>query len=232
MDLPFLHDKCDKYGVENSVSILVLMDLPFLQLDSSLLCLMSMESFNPCSYGSSVLTLKKDIQCLKRQLRFNPCSYGSSVLTHRMDESTALPGTGFNPCSYGSSVLTSQKGSQNVYANEVSILVLMDLPFLHSAGRNYRRSHRGRFNPCSYGSSVLTLGDIITIYNDSMFQSLFLWIFRSYMINATNTQLKTVSFNPCSYGSSVLTQEMTTHQLTKLEVSILVLMDLPFLQII
>ena len=120
-----------KYIIEYGtfeVSILVLMDLPFLRASQSYnakvwLC------FNPCSYGSSVLTHFSRGSSLSYFFSFNPCSYGSSVLTKFQIQRMNLGNLSFNPCSYGSSVLTI-----NLFVNkciqEVSILVLMDLPFL------------------------------------------------------------------------------------------------------
>ena len=56
MDLPFLQNyKTLIKSVYLKVSILVLMDLPFLRKAQNQLRLAGM-SFNPCSYGSSVLT--------------------------------------------------------------------------------------------------------------------------------------------------------------------------------
>ena len=57
MDLPFLHKKNsgDEF-IEFYVSILVLMDLPFLLLLGYVYCMIDGVGFNPCSYGSSVLT--------------------------------------------------------------------------------------------------------------------------------------------------------------------------------
>ena len=58
MDLPFLrgkHGVCNKIYV--LVSILVLMDLPFLQLGTTVKIVSFKYRFNPCSYGSSVLTV-------------------------------------------------------------------------------------------------------------------------------------------------------------------------------
>ena len=61
------------------------------------------------------------------------------------------------------------------------------------------------FNPCSYGSSVLTKNDFFNQREIKKFQSLFLWIFRSYNNLLITFKSSTPSFNPCSYGSSVLT---------------------------
>ena len=87
MDLPFLHNiavtlqvnplpfqslflwifrsyrifKNYKRSSKSEVSILVLMDLPFLQSRKSLLELIITACFNPCSYGSSVLTELKNL---------------------------------------------------------------------------------------------------------------------------------------------------------------------------
>ena len=63
----------------------------------------------------------------------------------------------------------------------VSILVLMDLPFLPQEQIKATIERAESFNPCSYGSSVLT--DERNESNNCRarrFQSLFLWIFRSY----------------------------------------------------
>ena len=82
MDLPFLLEaNKNKLHLENFVSILVLMDLPFLPDITGVNITESEDCFNPCSYGSSVLT-KDEIYPYKITFDgFNPCSYGSSVLT-------------------------------------------------------------------------------------------------------------------------------------------------------
>ena len=106
MDLPFLHSNGRLINKSMlTVSILVLMDLPFLQI-------------------------WKEKQNEHRNNSFNPCSYGSSVLTHQAGSIYSEAYSGFNPCSYGSSVLTKDKRNQNRNNKQVSILVLMDLPFL------------------------------------------------------------------------------------------------------
>ena len=87
----------------------------------------------------------------------------------------------------------------------VSILVLMDFSFLHAV-------------EVSYGKFL------------ESFQSLFLWIFRSYPFIYTLTLSILQSFNPCSYGSSVLTGREGLRQLKLACISILVLMDLSFLR--
>ena len=62
------------------------------------------------------------------------------------------------------------------------------------------------FNPCSYGSFVLTADMLVNPVKEvAKFQSLFLWIFRSYVVSAI--------FNALAITA----------------VSILVLMDLSFL---
>ena len=94
--------------------------------------------------------------------------------------------------------------SNVISASDVSILVLMDLPFLHY------------FYECLYKKRT-------------GFQSLFLWIFRSYEVKEVPSGIDYKSFNPCSYGSSVLTHESFLQQFFRKFVSILVLMDLPFL---
>ena len=116
----------------------------------------------------------------------------------------ALPDC-FNPCSYGSSVLTEKIRYYKSVYQIVSILVLMDLPFLPSV--------------------YMTKDEIL-----KLFQSLFLWIFRSYEKSNFEKLPTGLSFNPCSYGSSVLTRWTITLCQAKRPVSILVLMDLPFLR--
>ena len=78
----------------------------------------------------------------------------------------------------------------------------------------------------SYLEEIRQLDKII-----NAFQSLFLWIFRSYntmsLLNTNNNS----SFNPCSYGSSVLTFAKIQNSARWNSVSILVLMDLPFLPV-
>ena len=114
------------------------------------------------------------------------------------------------------------------FAESVSILVLMDLPFLQRTTYDNKLVIIG-FNPCSYGSSVLTMQEFKITSDESGFQSLFLWIFRSYSLpewTLTGMELVSIlvlmdlpflqgfsmpkgclygSFNPCSYGSSILT---------------------------
>ena len=181
MDLPFLQHNFIEMQFEDVVSILVLMDLPFL-LWQTLMQWWKWECcFNPCSYGSSVLTRTTTIQCFGEiyvsilvlmDLPFLPTI--DAIHTH-------LKTVSFNPCSYGSSVLTGywtmtkeqylQKfqslflwifrsyipdgDDERQKRAAVSILVLMDLPFLH-----------------------LTASRLELTENE--FQSLFLWIFRSY----------------------------------------------------
>ena len=137
----------------------------------------------------------------------------------------------FNPCSYGSFVLTDSDFDTMQKSTVVSILVLMDLSFLHTIMngmqgmqgkfqslflwifRSYTLLHSciicrisKSFNPCSYGSFVLTyLNEMLYARLNNMFQSLFLWIFRSY------------------------TTQTTTIAALRDLVSILVLMDLSFL---
>ena len=113
-------------------------------------------------------------------------------------------GCSFNPCSYGSSVLTTKHFHAMRYVT-------------------------WSFNPCSYGSSVLTKNDFFNQREIKKFQSLFLWIFRSYNNLLITFKSSTPSFNPCSYGSSVLTIDKIQINHIRSEVSILVLMDLSFL---
>ena len=114
---------------------------------------------------------------------------------------------------------------------DVSILVLMDLSFLLKELKDSKKIPMQCFNPCSYGSFVLTPSDhsnlfqfywtfqslflwifrsyslhkLMVDYVVIEFQSLFLWIFRSYIDVAPSTLSFKESFNPCSYGSFVLT---------------------------
>ena len=62
------------------VSILVLMDLSFLHKNMKLFNI-TLDRFNPCSYGSFVLTCAWFTIFLITKTSFNPCSYGSFVLT-------------------------------------------------------------------------------------------------------------------------------------------------------
>ena len=92
-------------------------------------------------------------------MSFNPCSYGSSVLTCNWWATWVRLVHRFNPCSYGSSVLTVFPNCKGNGMRRVSILVLMDLPFLHDM-------------------------NFVFDNNGKLFQSLFLWIFRSYVKTA------------------------------------------------
>ena len=57
MDLSFLPiTAISRYGRTKKVSILVLMDLSFLLIPSDTVVGVGMHRFNPCSYGSFVLT--------------------------------------------------------------------------------------------------------------------------------------------------------------------------------
>ena len=235
-----------------TVSILVLMDLSFLQNNDCRKC-KSFSSFNPCSYGSFVLTKNEKIRKIRIYAGFNPCSYGSFVLTAKqLINSTSYYKfqslflwifRSYNKTINGMNGLQGKFQSlflwifrsyynpngNNGNCHRVSILVLMDLSFLQP--NNIRLFQ-------TYGR----------------FQSLFLWIFRSYEKTMTHiisfgscfnpcsygsfvlTQayvetfgVKTACFNPCSYGSFVLTKKWKIKWLTQCKVSILVLMDLSFL---
>ena len=161
---------------------------------------------------------------------FNPCSYGSFVLTLRFMLTVSIWRQSFNPCSYGSFVLTDyviiEKKSQRYefqslflwifrsyrfifQSNQrlyvfVSILVLMDLSFLLK--RDY--SNGGSIR----NVSILVLMDLPFLQHKP-------WI-KTFQL---------ISFNPCSYGSFVLTSNAQRIFKRILEVSILVLMDLSFL---
>ena len=132
MDLPFLQMvKGLKETKTLKVSILVLMDLPFLRK------VMFLNTANLVGFQSLFLWIFRSYRHLD-----------SEIITINVGS--------FNPCSYGSSVLTA-----SVTAS-IPVTVVC-------------------FNPCSYGSSVLTkFPDIAPHFMDKGFQSLFLWIFRSY----------------------------------------------------
>ena len=140
------------------------------------------------------------------QHRFNPCSYGSSVLTRKTFRGIVRSDGSFNPCSYGSSVLTNE-----TYINKKGKEVRFQSLFLwifrsYVQKKTTKLCPKSCFNPCSYGSSVLTdNGFLIKRKGTDWFQSLFLWIFRSYE------------------------KENLYISISKESVSILVLMDLPFL---
>ena len=103
--------------------------------------------------------------------------------------------------------LRSSWGLISHFYSSVSILVLMDLPFLQKERKPLCRCWTG-FNPWSYGSSVLTYyAQALICKLCNMFQSLFLWIFRSYKQAQEMIKDLEKRFNPCSYGSSVLTNK-------------------------
>ena len=87
------------------VSILVLMDLPFL-LVNTVYWIFAMKRFNPCSYGSSVLTLRRGAVLLLHWIEFQ--SLFLWIFRSYLKINKTRGGSG-----------------------SVSILVLMDLPFLH-----------------------------------------------------------------------------------------------------
>ena len=164
------------------VSILVLMDLPFLQTSSQRMSQIWQRCFNPCSYGSFVLTHK---------FIFDRLSRNKVSILVLMDLS----------------FLQRMKKAKKRLKNVVSILVLMDLSFLRV--------------------------EIVEKQNLQIkFQSLFLWIFRSYFQSYDTIVACYQRFNPCSYGSFVLTSwnHKRLHWKSIL-VSILVLMDLSFLHL-
>ena len=160
----------------------------------------------------------------------------------------------FNPCSYGSFVLTEFTHSYEPFNSNVSILVLMDLSFLQAIKVTIVKNDK-KFQSLFlwiFRSYKKQTEKIVNFRHT--FQSLFLWIFRSYIkmeqrslkINKsfnpcsygsfvlTYNQLKyesnfLKSFNPCSYGSFVLTKKERQQRRRLLRVSILVLMDLSFL---
>ena len=112
----------------------------------------------------------------------------------------------FNPCSYGSFVLTNKRACIERNRIHVSILVLMDLSFLlliqlHIIRRckKFQSLFLWIFRSYKYGENNVDKGI-------PMFQSLFLWIFRSYASRNVDLPFLPVRFNPCSYGSSVLTR--------------------------
>ena len=132
------------------------MDLSFLHFDIERNEQEIETRFNPCSYGSFVLTWRNILEDFRKGERFNPCSYGSFVLTELQNRRSLAEQNSFNPCFYGSFVLTHRR----------------KVTLLHSCIS---------FNPCSYGSFVLTKGNWEKhIKRFTKFQSLFLWIFRSY----------------------------------------------------
>ena len=105
------------------------------------------------------------------------------------------------------SFLQSVLKSYLTQRKHVSILVLMDFSFLP-----YRiclfMSNAKSFNPCSYGFFVLTVNRHTPINSILVwFQSLFLWIFRSYKMKyVIEFMFYSLGFNPCSYGFFVLTR--------------------------
>ena len=113
---------------------------------------------------------------------------------------------------------------------DVSILVLMDLPFLQKKTKREWTEVKWRFNPCSYGSSVLTVYSAPIALSIWRFQSLFLWIFRSYVLNKLTISTFKVEFQSLFLWifRSYLVLIFLPFQ-NILAVSILVLMDLPFL---
>ena len=131
----------------------------------------------------------------------------------------------------------------------------MDFPFLHSLTYRSLEKVTG-FNPCSYGFSVLTPGSNGAGTTQRKFQSLFLWIFRSYTLNKLTISTFKVEFQSLflwifrSYQIEMSNMSFTPHVFQSLflwifrsygrglspmwtidpNVSILVLMDFPFLQ--
>ena len=87
---------------------------------------------------------------------FNPCSYGSFVLTQLLIKMLWR----FTKVSIlvlmDLSFLLHYRKCDKRRNEEVSILVLMDLSFLQGLSKNVSSWKKGSFNPCSYGSFVLT----------------------------------------------------------------------------
>ena len=135
-------------------------------------------------------------------MSFNPYSNGSSFfITSKL--TIILKSLCFNPYSNGSSFFIGHLDSKHVPIPRVSILILMDLPFLFSVWKS-PSSHSQRFNPYSNGSSFFITGVMrmaVLIY----------------------------CFNPYSNGSSFFIVYIVIAIYNNISVSILILMDLPFL---
>ena len=107
---------------------------------------------------------------------------------------------GFNPCFGGSYIMTYPRSRLNSRTRYVSILVLVDL-ILWRLTRRSRQAQAAGFNPCFGGSYIMTHLENRIKPVETMFQSLFWWILY--------------------YDSTTF-----SHTLTKISVSILVLVDL------
>ena len=116
--------------MQNYVSILILMDLPFL--------------FNVCAF------------IVPRKTRFNPYSNGSSFFILYLLISLTILILCFNPYSNGSSFFIAQFLVNIHKFLLVSILILMDLPFLLFQ-TNLATNTILCFNPYSNGSSFFII---------------------------------------------------------------------------
>ena len=129
----------------------------------------------------SFLPTQQKSATLQKKSGFNPCSYGSFVLTDRRLQIYQRRRGCFNPCSYGSFVLTCKRKQKHFIVKQFQSLFLWIFRSYFEDGF-WIEGKNGCFNPCSYGSFVLTVVKNYILGELGGFQSLFLWIFRSYVI--------------------------------------------------
>ncbi len=133
MDVPLKQTMADGINVLETVSILVLVDVP-LKLKKSKLVAVPNGGFNPCFGGCSIKTHNPDLVVVcdtvvsilvlvdvplkQKQFRakrgnsgsFNPCFGGCSIKTAVLSMATIGSPSSFNPCFGGCSIKTIEEG--------------------------------------------------------------------------------------------------------------------------
>ena len=172
--------------------------------------------------------------CIKTLLRgnrinltrcFNPCFNGSMYKNNSL-AMTIITVYSFNPCFNGSMYKNIYSSEPEMWYEDVSILVLMDL-CIKTGRPSMGKTAFACFNPCFNGSMykniivlVIWLANIKSFnpcFNGSMYKNL-----RNIIFALHSWQ----SFNPCFNGSMYKNTKSWMRNRSFLSVSILVLMDL------
>ena len=159
LDLPFGRIRRLKLlSHRHNVSILVLLDLPF-GLKIALTKYTSDGGFNPCFVGSAFWTFEWNQTIPLIEYGFNPCFVGSAFWTNPLACGMGLESL-FQSLFCWICLLGGSPAPIPPDVSDVSILVLLDLPF----GRvKWRKNVKFaiRFNPCFVGSAFWTRKNLI-----------------------------------------------------------------------